>query len=699
MNLLNEVLDEDKLDLPVTNLYPKTKIPQIFSIGEPGTGDLPAFRICSYTSGGDTNKNVKPGDKMIHVVMLSLNSKGSLVKLKGLGDDPIGVISTTFNIVYDSMKKYKMDACLFRMQKTKVGGQARQLQVIMDRLVRTRTGGKFVILKELWDYDKKYSYILIYRKNTDLQTVPGVPDIDTKLFTKVDSKVGDVYVSKEDGKQVTKAVAIAKSIAVENDARSDQNVISRAKISRRQAISAQYSVNADTIEGDEKTSFEFRRLESKVPVRSTKGQSSSMGQFSLNSRLEKKSFQVLQTSMDSTTSPKDARGRERSSGEMLRDQLGLIKAKKGSKNFDVEAPAVGSTLDIGYDTYMDNQGELYDTTRKAARIISNMNTKNSFQSMKDLVKLATDGLPADADLRARVIQPFMNSAYSIINKMYAESYDGSVNAENLQYTQEEQEAISEYCANMYEYMNLFLIGKPDPDYSTKEVVDMIDTLDGAFEKGSKLEPGTILYRGQDIDFKAFEHSVENKLFYFRNYVSTSFKPLIFGEFGRMIDHLDDDTTVYSGGEGGRQWVDPEDLIDYGTSKTRPDDQVKIGFVITDADVIKVIIPQSLSNYPEEAEVILPRGTLLKISKVTTPVNKRAKQSKFMIEAKVVPASEQMDEAALYDGDLFLETGEVKVLSGFEKFIAESVYDEEANDAASGILAEFIDINDLPKKFR
>lgn len=70
---LNEVFDADSEMLPVTNLYPKTKIPQIFAIAAP-EGSV-ALRMCSYTGGGDVNKNVKPGDKMMHAIVLGVSEK------------------------------------------------------------------------------------------------------------------------------------------------------------------------------------------------------------------------------------------------------------------------------------------------------------------------------------------------------------------------------------------------------------------------------------------------------------------------------------------------------------------------------------------------------------------------------------------------------------------------------------------------
>lgn len=707
MEILNEVLDESKLDLPVTNLYPKTKIPQIFAIQTNSEGSLPAFRMCSYTSGGDTNKNVKPGDKMVHVVMLSLNEKGSLVKLKNLGGDPIGVISTTFNIVYSTMKQYKMDACLFRMAKSKIGGQARQMQVIMDRLVRSRTGGKFVILKELWDYDKKYAYILIHRKNVDLSTVPGVPEIDTGLFTAVETKVGEVYVEKKSGQQVTKAQAVAASIAIENDKRSDQNVISRAKINRRQAIAAQYSVDASSIQGDDRAAEEFKRLEAKVPVKSSKGAESSDMVTKVNTIADRQGNEYIGKVLNFITNPETSQDTD---GKALTARIGQLR--------QLSKMPKGAMLSGGFETggmkyFIENRQEMYNEVHSFARLIAGVNTTNSLQTMKDIVKMASAGTrPED---REQLIANLIGLAYKEISAIIRDSYQtaASLSKENDHYSEDEKQAISEYCANAFEYVNKFLIGKPEEGYSTSDSLEIIDNMDSAFEKGTRLDKGTLLYRGQKLDLPTFEHNAENKLFYFRNYVSTSLKPLIFGEFGRMFMTLDDETTIYTAEtpDDYNRFANPEDIIDIGaTQKDSFDDnnndgtsinigkQVNLGFVISGVENVRVIVPGSLTEYPEEAEVILPRGTLLKINKITTQVDKRS--NKFMVEGSIVPPSEQIDESIeIYDGDLFMETGEVVKLSGFMQFINESAYDEEQNQMASEILSGFLDIDDMPRKFR
>ncbi|AUE23093.1 Alt-like RNA polymerase ADP-ribosyltransferase [Citrobacter phage CF1 ERZ-2017] len=314
-----------------------------------------------------------------------------------------------------------------------------------------------------------------------------------------------------------------------------------------------------------------------------------------------------------------------------------------------------------------------------------------------------------------MIGNLMGLVYKEISANIRDSYQtaASLSKETERYSDNEKQAISEYCANAYEYVNMFLIGKPEEGYSTSESLEIIDNMDSAFEKGTRLDKGTLLYRGQKLDLPTFEHNAENKLFYFRNYVSTSLKPLIFGEFGRMFMALDDETTIYTAEtpDDYNRFANPEDIIDIGaTQQDSFDDnnndgtsinigkQVNLGFVISGVENVRVIVPGSLTEYPEEAEVILPRGTLLKINKITTQADKRS--NKFMVEGAIVPPSEQIDESVeLYDGDLFMETGEVVKLSGFMQFINESSYDEEQNEMAAEILSGFLDIDDMPRKFR
>ena len=696
MNLLNEVFDEDKLDLPVTNLYPKTKIPQIFAVGAiEDNGTTPAFRMCSYTSGGDTNKNVKPGDKMIHVVMMSLSEKGTLVKLKNLGPDPVAVMSTTFNIVYDAVKTYKMDAVLFRMNKTKVGGQARQLQVIMDRLVRTRTGGKFVILKELWDYDKKYSYILIHRKSVDLQTIPGVPEISTEMFTKVDSDVGEVFVNKESGRTVSKAEALAATIAQVNDKRTDQNVIARAKISRR-AVAASQSIEAERFEGPDFQKYENSAAQFSKPV---------------TAELVKQATE-LDVAMNSLSS------------------------KLHIKNWVTRYASDYALMYTGNHDVPDNHPWVEDLNDAFSEKISKVFEKNPLTSVKSMEAILQAALEGMDDFKGQYIRKMekeyegfpeasgqalmrWNKARSEMAKRLLQEYAkkvseltyGIVYARGVpeQYSTAERQGIKEYCGSGYSDMNNMLLGRYDEDsYDTlnpDEVNKSIKNLDSAFLKGDRLPAGITLYRAQTIRSPIFEALVKNKVFYFRNYVSTSLYPIIFGGWkgnaavGLASDEQRSEINIDDSPEKVTIPLGTPDTNPNGTPYV-PNIKVSVGWAIDGAEKINVIFPGDLSNMTSEQEIILPRGTMVQINRISDASYNDgiAYNNQRFIQAEVM-TSEQLDESTVvYDGDILMETGELveKDKYDFSLFV-ESTKSTSSNEAM-GMLASCMDLTDLPRRF-
>ena len=244
---LNEVFESEG-SLPVVNLNPKAKVPQVWKIGDIDTNIV--VRLFSYLSEGDAVKQVKLGDKYAHVVIMSLSEKGNLAELKnGLGPAPIDAINTIFNTVYEQVKALRMDAVLFRFPTKKLKGRGQQLQTLLARLVSTKTGGRFKVLSAMYQFTGKHTYVMMVRKNANIEDIKGIPNINTELYTKVDSDVGEVYVSKKTGEKVTKETAIAGSIAAVEEKRKDKPVIARTKISRR-AIAASQSLEADRQEGE-----------------------------------------------------------------------------------------------------------------------------------------------------------------------------------------------------------------------------------------------------------------------------------------------------------------------------------------------------------------------------------------------------------------------------------------------------------------
>lgn len=693
---LNEVFDADSEMLPVTNLYPKTKIPQIFAIAAP-EGSV-ALRMCSYTGGGDVNKNVKPGDKMMHAIVLGVSEKGTLVKLKNLGGNPLGVISTMFDLVSQTVKKYKMDAVMFRIAKSKMGGQARAVQMIINRLVMSRLGGRFVILKELYDYDKKYIYVLIHRKNVDLSTIPGIPEISTEEFTKVDTDVGDVYINNKSGKQVSKSEALAATIAQENDKRTDQSVIARAKVSRRQ-VAASQSLTSDIIHDPE----EFEKYEATA------------AEFS-----------------------KPATANPIPEAQQLKDAV----ESKAVKARSAQLAATGAIFHLkSLTTIKLSQSEKFEQ-----RFVKELESRignaplTSVQSMQAYTQTLLDSLEERKHeamehimtkvpqyLEPKAKEELANNMWNIertkMIKAALQGYAKNVSATieditrtrtPLQYTNAEKRGIKEYVGSGYSDINNMLLGRYRADnYDTlsyKEVTTAIKNLDDAFKRGDKITEGLTLWRSQSVRKPIFEAMVKNRVFYFRNYVSTSLSPIIFGGWkGNQAVAMASDNTraVLTVDKSDETAIVPDQEIrmvqEYGEERIR----ISLGWAITGGEKVNVVYPGDLSNMSGEMEVILPRGTMLQINKITDASynDGMVYNNQKFIQAEVMTA-DQLDEAVVYDGDVLMETGEVVEYSDepqpesspfdFEGFVKSTKTSE--NNKILALLASMIDVEDTPEKF-
>ncbi|ULA52716.1 RNA polymerase-ADP-ribosyltransferase [Enterobacter phage vB-EclM_KMB20] len=682
--------------LPVTNLYPKTKIPQIFAIAAP-EGSV-ALRMCSYTGGGDVNKNVKPGDKMMHAIVLGVSEKGTLVKLKNLGGNPLGVISTMFDLVSQTVKKYKMDAVMFRINKSKMGGQARAVQMIINRLVMSRLGGRFVILKELYDYDKKYIYVLIHRKNVDLSTIPGIPEISTEEFTKVDTDVGDVYINNKSGKQVSKSEALAATIAQENDRRTDQSVIARAKVSRRQ-VAASQSLTSDIIHDPE----EFEKYEATA----------------------------AEFSKPVTANPIPE-------AQQLKDAV----ESKAAKARSAQLAATGAIFHLkSLTTIKLSQSEKFEQ-----RFVKELESRignaplTSVQSMQAYTQTLLDSLEERKHeamehimtkvpqyLEPKAKEELANNMWNIertkMIKAALQGYAKNVSATieditrtrtPLQYTNAEKRGIKEYVGSGYSDINNMLLGRYRADnYDTlsyKEVTTAIKNLDDAFKRGDKIPEGLTLWRSQSVRKPIFEAMVKNRVFYFRNYVSTSLSPIIFGGWkGNQGVAMASDNTraVLTVDKSDETAIVPDQEIrmvqEYGEERIR----ISLGWAITGGEKVNVVYPGDLSNMSGEMEVILPRGTMLQINKITDASynDGMVYNNQKFIQAEVMTA-DQLDEAVVYDGDVLMETGEVVEYSDepqpesgpfdFEGFV-KSTKTSESNKILA-LLASMIDVEDTPEKF-
>lgn len=691
---LNEVFDEGKERLAVTNLYPKLKIPQIFAIDNTKV----AYRMCSYTGGGDANKNIKPGDKMMHVIALGVTDKG-LGQLKTLGDNPIAVIDTIFNHVMGIMKFYRFDAALFRVKKNKTGGAGRQMQVIVDRLIKKKGGGKFVMLKELYDFDKKYNYILVYKKNADLVNIPGMTEIMDSIYKKVDTDVGDAYINVETGKQVSKLEAIAGSIAAENDKRSDQAVAARAKISRRALMASQYSIQVgfdtrkDAVEHDKRLDV----INSKPPVYLTDKSPDQVSNIQMaidNFRNDSQSiaktgeaFKVFDPSW---------------SMDDDRHSLGTMKARAWVPK--LTSILVGNTKD---DFNVSHNKRTEDTRAQSVRDIyrigeawSKLEPNDYYSAIKELARITMEGKEWASDSnRENAVQGIIELISKQFSDLAASMYKNTSDVDR--YTPIQLSGLHAYVGSSYKYINDYLLGLDD--YGKDTVEKWIESIDSAFENGVRLPKGTKLFRGQRTKREAIEVSLENKHFYFKNYVSTSMAPIIFGEYGRAFDAMDPEAL-------NTDTSTPKEVLD-SVSNIASDNvtnsemaELRLAFVISGAEKIKTIVTNAgISSLSFEAEVILPRGTVLRIDKMYGSAQKLDKNEttlyKSVLMECTVVSPEQLSETTVYDGDKLLEGELVESDYSFSSFVGQlNEAKVETPDWLGEALASFVDINNLPERF-
>ncbi|WPJ67533.1 Alt-like RNA polymerase ADP-ribosyltransferase [Escherichia phage JoYop] len=679
MELITELFDEDTT-LPITNLNPKKKIPQIFSVHVDDAIEQPGFRLCTYTSGGDTNRDLKMGDKMMHIVPFTLTAKGSIAKLKGLGPSPINYINSVFTVAMQTMRQYKIDACMLRILKSKTAGQARQIQVIADRLIRSRSGGRYVLLKELWDYDKKYAYILIHRKNVSLEDIPGVPEISTELFTKVESKVGDVYINKDTGAQVTKNEAIAASIAQENDKRSDQAVIVKVKISRR-AIAQSQSLESSRFETPMFQKFEASAAELNKPadaplisdaneltVISTSG-------FALENALS--SVTAGMAFREASIIPEDKESDV--NAEIKNRALEILRKESitSIKTLETIASIVDDTLEKYKGAWLERNINKHSHLNQDA---ANELVQNSWNAIK--TKIIRRELRGYALTAGWSLHPIVE------------------NKDSSKYTPAQKRGIREYVGSGYVDINNALLGLYNPDERTSiltasDIEKAIDNLDSAFKNGERLPKGITLYRSQRMLPSIYEALVKNRVFYFRNFVSTSLYPNIFGTWmtDSSVGVLPDEKRLSVS----------IDKTDEGLVNSS-DNLVGIGWVINGADKVNVVLPGGSLAPSNEMEVILPRGLMVKVNKITDASynDGTVKTNNKLIQAEVM-TTEELTESVIYDGDHLMETGELVTMTGdiedrvdFASFVSSNV--KQKVESSLGIIASCIDIANMPYKF-
>lgn len=683
---LNEVFESEGT-MPVVNLNPKLKVPQIWKIGD--VDSQLVARMVSYVSEGDAIKQVKLGDKYAHVILMSLSAKGTPAELKGgLGPEPINAVNTIFDTVYAQVKKLRMDAIMFRFPTKKMKGQGPIVQRVLSRLVMQKTGGRFKVVPSMFQFTGKHTYVLVVRKNARIDDIAGMPGINPDLYTRVDSEVGEVYVSKKEGVQVTKETAIAGSIAAVEEKRNDRAVVTRTKISRRQ-IAASQALTSDVILDPAKfEEYEATAAEFSKPATAPEIPEASQIKDSIESKAARAKSAMLAAS---------------GAAFHLREfhKIPLSRREKFEEDFAKElqrrigdAPltsvkSMQSFIQLMLDTVEEHKHEFIEKEKSsffsADQSDEAITRKWNIERTK-LIKAALQGYAKNVSEQIQTI---------------------TMTRTPLQYTNAEKRGIKEYVGSGYSDINDMLLGRyRDGDTLTeKEATTAIKNLDDAFKKGDRLPEGITLWRSQTVRKPIFEAMVQNRVFYFRNFVSTSLSPIIFGGWkGNQGVAMASDNTraVLTVDKSDETAIVPDQEIrmvqEYGEERIR----VSLGWAIEGAHKINVVYPGDLSNMAGEMEVILPRGTMLQINKITDASynDGMVYNNQKFIQAEVMTADALNESMVVYDGDALVESGELVAMDmdkvepvavDFSKFV-------KSTTVGLGLLASFIDIEDTPPKF-
>ncbi|AHY25180.1 Alt-like RNA polymerase ADP-ribosyltransferase [Pectobacterium bacteriophage PM2] len=689
---LNEVFDSEG-NLPVVNLNPKLKVPQIWAIG--GEESNLVARMVSYSSEGDAIKQVKLGDKYAHVILMSLSAKGTPAELKGgLGDAPIDSINTIFDTVYAQVKKMKMDAVMFRFPTKKMKGQGPIVQRVISRLVMQKTGGRFKVVPALYQFTGKHTYVLVVRKNANIEDISGMPEINPDLYTKVDSDVGDVFVSKKDGQQVTKETAIAGSIAAVEEKRSDRTVIARTRVSRRQ-VAASQSLSSDVIldpkkfEEYESTAAEFSKPSTANVVPEAVELKLSVESISSRNELANLGAGVAFYQLGEVFNikiPPEQRDYERNDfAKKLETAIG--------DNSLTSVESMRAFIQTSLDKLEEYKGDFFDKQYKDGGWFGSQEEKEAQVTKMWNMK------------RTNLIKKSLQDYASYVSKKIRHI---TSNRTPSQYTSAEKRSIREYTGTGYSDINNMLLGryidKNRDILSEDEVTTAISNLDSAFKNGDRIPEGLTLWRAQTVRKPIYEAMVKNRVFYFRNFVSTSLSPIIFGGWkGNLGVAMASDNTreILTIDKTGEDAIIPSSIKNAIKLVGEESIRIMVGWAISNAHKINVVYPGSVSPHPSETEVILPRGTMFKINKITDSSYNDGieyNNQKF-IQAEVM-TSDQLDESTVYDGDALLESGELIAIEDnnidFASFVSSGV--KEKINSSLGLLASMIDLNDIPERF-
>lgn len=671
---LLEAFDENN-QWPTVDLNPKMKPAQVFQLITTDVDSPIVVKFAGTSTMGEKITKLTKADKSLQIVLFSLSPKGNFAELKnGLGEDPMTTISTIIQLTKEITKTQQIDSIMLRYPAKKMKGRGPQLQRIFKAIAR-RFLPSFTTLDEISEFDGgKHGYVVLYKKAKGIDN-SGLPEPDEKRFTKVDTSVGEKFIDDTTGKSVSKPEAIAVTIADNSAKQTDKEIMMKTRISRRALIQAQgqligepdFPVSSASL----RTADEF---DTTAVPESSEGAQTVLG---INAIFDVKTKPVELSPVSVSTYIENA---TKLNLIALTSQYGYSHALLWDevKN-NVSDPNEVVKLNTFLNSY--NQAK--------ANIDPNNVNETLAKVIGDLRKLNYPNPEKFADI-ARKVAGELCLVVSRRVSTYAPTAMPDMRPQDIK-------AIKDYTGSGYKYLNNALLGL---DSFPKTIQTKVKALDSAISvSGAKLDKSVILYRLQRVNRQESIRLLTNKVFYFRNFVSTSLKPLIYDSmvFGESA------AGTVSGPELSQSDLSPEEFVTSTQQTTDNDirDNLTYAFIIKGASKIKSLVTGAYSSWPAEAEVILPRGTTLKINKVYGKDRSIDVDSSdfrtFLLDSEVMDP-ELLDESVdVYDGDLFMSEGIIKPLVKTRLFdrIYENV--DKASDEDWDILASVINI-DVPEKF-
>ena len=673
MEFLLEAFDEDNR-YGVVNLNPKMNPPQVFQLMQEGDASPIVVKFGGTSTLGEKITKLTKADKALQIVLFSLSPKGNFAELKnGLGDDPIKTISTIIGLTKEITKTQQIDSIMFRYPAKKMQGKGPQLQRIFKAICK-RTLPSFTTLDEISEFDGgKHGYVVLYKKAKGLDN-SALPSPDKDRFTKVETSVGETYVDDKTGKSISKPEAIAITITDTSSKQSDKEIMLKTRISRRAMIQAQ----GQFIEPDFSISPAAKKTQADFDV------SAKMTPTTDEDKDDKRVANIISSSSDHDKGILDL-------SVDIDSWINEYKTDKPDYMRPYSWPETTLWKEFSKtnpNPSVEDQIKLKDAIEiyyKVSREITQGNAVEKLALLMSKLKLLSMDQFSTASVAKTMTQDIM---LALTGKMSGADGGYIPGLSTAQF-----KLIKEYSGAGYKAINHALLGL---DSFTKPIQTKVTALDSIINmKGIKLPDDIVLYRLQRVKSGEAKRLLENKVFYFRNFVSTSLKPLIFTDnsFGASASISVDAPEFDSNVQSPEEFVSDVQKLEQSKSK-----EITYAFAISKASRIKSLVLGETSSHSIEAEVLLPRGTTLKINKIYgRDSGVMDYDNKTMLLISEVMDPELLDESFdVYDGDTFLSEG---TLVPIKKSLFATMYESTDKPTEDGydLLASIIN-TDVPDKF-